>query len=149
MPTLQETDRSGSAADRTPSKEELVEAAAAAAKNAYAPYSNLCVGSALLSERGNIYSGCNVENISFSLVSCAERNAIAAAVRAEGASFKLKAIAVATQSGLQTPISPCGACRQAIREFSSDARVAYVGPDGNILERPISELLPDSFSSLM
>jgi cytidine deaminase len=146
MPSPQ-AERRESTTRETLSPEQLLEAAAEAAKNAYAPYSKLCVGAALLSETGNFYSGCNVENVSFSLVSCAERNAIAAAVRAEGPSFGLKAIAVATERG--TPISPCGACRQAIREFGPDAAVIFAGPDGTVLQRRISQLLPDSFSSLM
>ena len=97
MPALQPDGRTESPLRRTPSNEALLQAAADAAKNAYAPYSHLSVGAALISEQGNVYSGCNVENVSFSLVSCAERNAIAAAVRAEGPSFKLKTIAVAAR----------------------------------------------------
>ncbi|MGH8105339.1 MAG: cytidine deaminase, partial [Arenimonas sp.] len=82
-----------------------------AAQNAYSPYSHLKVGAALLSNNGNIYLGCNVENASFPIGNCAERAALAAAVLAEGKDFELKAIAVVafTENGVALPITPCGA----------------------------------------
>ncbi|MGH8500212.1 MAG: cytidine deaminase, partial [Methylococcales bacterium] len=87
-----------------------------AAHNAYSPYSRLKVGAALISDAGNIYLGCNVENASFTIGACAERAAITAAVLAEGREFQLKAIAVVAfnEKGDSLPITPCGACRQAL-----------------------------------
>ena len=104
-------------------KEQMLSATRAAFKNAYAPYSNFRVGSTILTERGVQYSGCNVENASYGLTICAERNAIFAAVAAEGSSMKIKAVAVATEK--DGPCAPCGACRQVIYEFGPDALVLF------------------------
>ncbi len=122
--------------------------AIAAARQAYAPYSRLRVGAALRSASGNTYSGCNVENASFSIGGCAERAAIAAAVQAEGSGFRLDAIAVAAfaTDGTPLPISPCGACRQALVEFGTDVRVGFRQPDGGWLEVTADALLPYRFS---
>jgi cytidine deaminase len=128
--------------------QDLLDEAAEALKNAYAPYSQLYVGAALRSVSGRNYSGCNVENGSFSIGNCAERNAIAAAVRAEGAAFALVAIAIcATDRASQAlPIPPCGACRQMIREFGADAEVLFMGAEGRLVQARIDELLPHGFS---
>lgn len=91
----------------------LVEAAWQARDNAYAPYSNFHVGAALLAADGRIFSGCNVENISYGLTNCAERVAIGAAVAAGVREF----LAVAVVADTIVPISPCGACRQVLAEF--------------------------------
>ena len=127
---------------------DLLDESMQALKNAYAPYSQLFVGAALRSVSGLMYSGCNVENGAFSIGNCAERNAIAAAVRAEGPSFQLSVIAISAtdRHGNALPIPPCGACRQMIREFGSDAQVLFLGADGAILHTKIGELLPHSFS---
>jgi len=119
-----------------------------AAQRAYAPYSRLRVGAALRSARGTVYSGCNVENASFSIGGCAERAAIAAAVQAEGSAFQLSAIAVAAfaQDGSALPITPCGACRQALVEFGPLARVGFRQPDGTWLEVGADALLPYRFA---
>src|SRR5690349_8638765 len=93
--------------------EKMLTAAREAAARAYAPYSNFSVGAALLDEQGRIFSGCNVENISYGLTICAERNAIGQAVRA-GAK-KIVAAMVYTPTPKPTP--PCGACRQVLAEF--------------------------------
>ncbi len=128
--------------------QDLLDEAAEALKSAYAPYSQLYVGAALRSVSGRIYSGCNVENGSFSIGNCAERNAIAAAVRAEGAAFALTAIAIcATDRASQAlPIPPCGACRQMIREFGANAEVLFMGAEGQLVQTQIDELLPHGFS---
>ena len=123
-------------------KEQMLSAARAAFTNAYAPYSNFRVGSTILTERGVQYSGCNVENASYGLTICAERNAIFAAVAAEGSSMKIKAVAVATEK--DGPCAPCGACRQVIYEFGPDALVLFRGQSG-AEEMPITRLLPEGF----
>ena len=128
--------------------QDLLDESALALKQAYAPYSPLYVGAALRSANGKVYSGCNVESGAFNTGSCAERNAIAAAVRAEGAGFQLAAIAIsATDRASQSlPIPPCGACRQMIREFGPDAQVLFLGAEGHVIHAQIGDLLPHSFS---
>ncbi|GAB4234319.1 MAG: cytidine deaminase [Stanieria sp.] len=111
---------------------------------AYAPYSQFRVGAAILTEQGNIFTGCNVENVSYGLSICAERNAIAAAVAGEGGNgFKLKAIAIVNDRGI--PCSPCGACRQVILEFGKDAVVIFQG-DNSYESKTATQLLPTGFS---
>ena len=118
-----------------------------AAQNAYSPYSRLKVGAALISKQGNIYTGCNVENASFPIGLCAERAAIAAAVLAEGKHFELKAIAVVAfnEAGIALPITPCGACRQALIEFGKDARVGFLNSGNEWMTVLAHELLPHRF----
>ena len=118
-----------------------------AAQNAYAPYSRLKVGAALLSKQGFVYTGCNVENASFPVGNCAERAAIAAAVLAEGKDFKLKAIAVVafTEAGDALPITPCGACRQALIEFGKDAEVGFQNSENEWMTVTANDLLPHRF----
>lgn len=119
----------------------LLEKAKAASKNSYSPYSKFRVGAAVLTESGDIYSGCNVENASYGLTICAERNAVFHMV-AQGKQ-KIKALAIYTPT--QTPTAPCGACRQVINEFGPDAVIAW-GCDGpQVLKKKLSELLPDAF----
>jgi len=123
-------------------QEKMLSAARAAFKNAHAPYSNFRVGSAVLTERGTLYSGCNVENASYGLTICAERNAIFAAVAAEGSGMRIKAVAVATER--DGPCAPCGACRQVIFEFGPDALVMFRGQSGTE-QMAITKLLPEGF----
>jgi len=120
-----------------------LQAAQDAAGRAYAPYSNFRVGAAVLTEKGNLYSGGNVENASYGLSICAERAAVCAAVAAEGADMKIRALAVFTASG--APCAPCGACRQVILEFGPEAWVFFQGPDGP-RETAIAQLLPEGFT---
>lgn len=119
-----------------------------AAQQAYAPYSKLRVGAALRSAAGHAYTGCNVENASYTLGNCAERAAIAAAVQAEGPAFRLAAIAVTAfdRTGNPLPISPCGGCRQALVEFGEHATVSFRQPDGQWLDIAAGALLPHRFS---
>jgi len=91
----------------------LIEAAWTVREAAYAPYSKFAVGAALLAADGRIFTGCNVENISYGLTNCAERVAIGAAIAAGAREFL--AVAVVADTGV--PISPCGACRQVLAEF--------------------------------
>lgn len=120
----------------------LVRAARAAMKNAYAPFSHFKVGAAILTARGDIFSGCNVENSSYGMTNCAERTAIFSAVAAKGPQLEIVAVAVTNAQGV--PCSPCGACRQVIYEFGPEAVVFYQGADGDA-ENTISELLPEGF----
>ena len=126
---------------------ELHEKACEALQQAYAPYSKFRVGAAVRTRAENVFLGCNVENAAYPLGVCAERNAIAAAVVAEGAEMRIAAIAIATRSGnTQTSGScPCGGCRQVIKEFSAQAQVVYSADGDKLIKRSIDELLPDSF----
>src|SRR6266852_9456807 len=123
-------------------QEEMLSTARAAFKNAHAPYSNFRVGSSILTESGTLYHGCNVENASYGLTICAERNAIFAAVAAEGSGMRIKAVAVATER--DGPCAPCGACRQVIYEFGPDALILFRGQTGTE-KMAITTLLPEGF----
>ena len=123
-------------------QEEMLSAARAAFRNAHAPYSNFKVGATILTERGTLYHGCNVENASYGLTICAERNAIFAAVAAEGSGMRIKAVAVATERDV--PCAPCGACRQVIYEFGPEALILFRGQTGTD-QMPITTLLPEGF----
>ncbi len=120
----------------------LIDAARAMLDRAYAPYSKFHVGAAILTEAGNMYTGCNVENASYGVTNCAERTAIFSAVAAEGPSMKLKAVAVLNSATM--PCSPCGACRQVIYEFGPNALVIYQG-NGALSEATAEQLLPAGF----
>lgn len=120
----------------------LLRRARAAMKNAYAPYSKFQVGAAVLLADGRIFTGCNVENASYGLTICAERNAIFAAVAASAKRPAIVAVAVVNRRGV--PCSPCGACRQVIAEFGPSAVVWYLGAKG-IISRTMRELLVDGF----
>ncbi|MEW6657645.1 MAG: cytidine deaminase [Thermodesulfobacteriota bacterium] len=121
----------------------LVDAAREVACRAYAPYSRLRVGAAVLTAQGHVYTGVNVENASYGLTVCAERAAIFTAVAQEGPEMRLQALAVV--SGAAGACPPCGACRQVIFEFGPDAVVIFQGQDG-LEEAPIARLLPGAFS---
>jgi cytidine deaminase len=122
--------------------QQLADAAKAASAYAYCPYSGFRVGAAVLTDHGLIASGCNVENASFGLTVCAERNAIFRAV-ADGA----KAIvALALYSPTPEPTTPCGACRQVLAEFGREARVRCVCDGPSVAEFTIAELLPGAFA---
>jgi len=122
-------------------EDRLVHLASEAQKKAYAPYSGFSVGAALLSKDGRIFTGCNVENASFGLSMCAERNAVAAAVAA--GARELTAIAIVTSGA--APASPCGACRQVLAEFG-DFAVIQAGAGGERQRASVAELLPQAFS---
>ena len=124
----------------------LVTLARAAAENAYAPYSKFRVGAALLAADGRVFTGCNVENRSFGLTVCAERNAVFHAVAQGCRSFT--ALAVVTPDS-DAPVGPCGACRQVLSEFMPPrARVRFgAGDEGaEVVDTSLGELLP--FDSL-
>lgn len=124
------------------SYEELVQRAAEAKEKAYVPYSQFRVGAALLTEGGRIFTGCNIENASYSLTNCAERTAIFKAI-SEGLN-KFKAIAVSTDTEEST--SPCGACRQVLIEFGEDIDVIMANVHGKYKVYKSKDLLPLAFS---
>ena len=124
---------------------QLVDAALQVRKNAHAPYSGFRVGAALLDDRGDIHTGCNVENAAYPEGVCAEANAIGAMVAAGGR--RIVAIAaVGGADGIEA-CSPCGGCRQRISEFADEhTRVILVDADESTSSHSIGELLPSSFS---
>lgn len=128
-------------------RDQLINSARQAMKHAYAPYSKFNVGAALVTADGQIFNGCNVENASYGLTICAERNAIFAAVAVLPAGLKLAIKAIAVVNSHNVPCSPCGACRQVIAEFAAKEGVTvfYQATDG-IKQSSIADLLPDSFS---
>src|SRR5205085_11839307 len=129
---------------------QMRDAASAAMNNAYCRYSKFRVGAAVLTADEEIFAGCNVENASYGLTMCAERNAIFQAV-AKGAlskERKLKALVVVTPTEKPTP--PCGACRQVIYEFceEADADIFIFGKGDAGQQFKLSELLPHGFGPL-
>lgn len=120
---------------------ELYAAARAAAERAHAPYSGLRVGAVLEAASGAVYPGVNVENASYRLATCAEQAALARAVTDGERAFAR--IAVARADG--APIVPCGACRQTLAEFGAGL-VVVMDEGAGVVERPLSELLPDPFA---
>jgi len=127
--------------------DELFEEARKASAFAYAPYSKFRVGAALLTEDGKIFSGCNVENRSFGLTICAERNAVTKAV--SGGHLVFKALAVCTPDS-SAPVGPCGACRQVLSEFMAPSSAVLFGGSGEErVNTTIGELYPyDSLHDL-
>jgi cytidine deaminase len=123
----------------------LLDLAERAASKAYAPYSKFQVGCALETLSGHLYTGCNVENASYGLTICAERNAIFHAVAEEGSDMKITRLAVVC---LGNGFPPCGACRQVIAEFAlADGSTQIMfSQNGIVVTRTISELLPDQFA---
>jgi cytidine deaminase len=119
----------------------LMAEAVRARKHAYAPYSRFPVGAALLTKDGRVYLGCNVENASYGLAICAERNAVWKAV-SDGVT-EFAAIAVTARDGRGAP--PCGSCRQVLHEFAPHAWVYWRDARGRILKRRLAGLLPDAF----
>jgi cytidine deaminase len=121
---------------------ELLAAAKAAQANAYAPYSRFHVGAALRSESGAIYAGCNVENAAYPQGACAEAGAISAMALAGGRRIA-EILVIGDGEALCTP---CGGCRQRIREFAdASTRVHVAGPEGVRRTFTLAELLPESF----
>ena len=122
--------------------DSLLNHAREAAAKAWSPYSRVKVGCALLSAAGDLFTGCNVENASYGLTICAERNAIFSGVAQEGPGFRVKELAVIA---LDHEFPPCGACRQVIAEFSDpDVRVWFL-QDGKLVSLAVADLLPATF----
>lgn len=134
-------------ADLTPTVDDarlhaLVQAARAARERAYAPYSKFAVGAALLDEHGRIHAGCNIENAAYPQSQCAEASAIAHLVLAGGR----RIVAVAVVGEAAQPVTPCGGCRQRLREFAADATPIWVADSQQVRGRyTLGELLPASF----
>ncbi len=122
-------------------RQRLIAVAREAREDAYAPYSRFLVGAALLADTGQIVGGCNVENASYGLTICAERNAVFAAV-AQGFQ-RFSAMALATAGG----VTPCGACRQVLAEFCDDLPILIVDVDkpGCVTETSLTVLFPGRF----
>ena len=123
--------------------DELLERAWAVREHAYAPYSRFAVGAAVLAADGRIFAGCNVENLSYGLTNCAERVAIGAAIAAGVRDF----IAVAVVADTELPISPCGACRQVLAEFSVPQ--VLLANRSERLEFRLDELLPRASAGIL
>ena len=129
--------------EHSESEKELIAAATAVRENAYAPFSEFKVGSAIETEDGEIISGCNVESASYGLTVCAERVAIWKAI-SQG-KRKIKRIAVVADTEDLTP--PCGVCRQIIWEFGGDIPVIFSNLNGKSETVQMKELLPRAFDT--
>ncbi len=130
-----------------PVRDLLIQSAREAAANAYCPYSRYPVGAAVLTLDGQIYTGCNVENISYGLSLCAERTALFKAVSAGCRAFAALAVA----GGDKRPAAPCGACRQVLAELcppETPVFIARLKKGGKVTATTLGDLLPLSFSSL-
>jgi len=123
------------------SEKVLAASARAVCAQAYSPYSHVRVGAALLAADGRVFTGCNVENASFGLTTCAERTVVCKAV-SEGAR-EFVTIAIATAGARALP--PCGACRQVLHEFAPKLRVLLVGARGKPRAVRLDQLLPSAF----
>ncbi|MGZ5179914.1 MAG: cytidine deaminase [Ramlibacter sp.] len=121
---------------------QLVQAARAARAQAYAPYSRFAVGAAVLDAEGRIHAGCNVENAAYPQGTCAEAGALAAMVLAGGR--QVRAVAVVGEG--DAPVTPCGGCRQKLREFAGpDVSVVVADMQRERGRHTMGQLLPDSF----
>jgi len=120
------------------SDNDLLDTAAKARSQAYAPYSQFAVGAALLSKSGDVFQGCNVENVSLGLTMCAERVAVGAAVSQGVSEF----VAIALMADSTLPVLPCGACRQVLAEFNPEIRIVTSTMDGKRETVSLTDLLP-------
>lgn len=127
-------------------KEQLASLAKDAMKKAYSPYSGYKVGAALLCKDGSVYTGCNVENASFSATNCAERTAFFKAVSEGKREFSAIAICGGKGGALEGLFPPCGVCRQVMREFCEDDFEIYLITRDSIETYTLGELLPVSFA---
>ncbi|MSP64479.1 MAG: cytidine deaminase [Ignavibacteria bacterium] len=117
---------------------KLATSAVEAKNNSYSPYSKFRVGAALLCNNGEIIPGCNIENLSYSLTTCAERTAIFSAINSGKKIFS----AIAITSDDKNFITPCGACLQVISEFAPKIKIILVRPDGKIKLTSLLKLFP-------
>ena len=122
---------------------ELTAAARRAAGHAYCPYSRFPVGAAVLTDRNEIFSGCNVENASYGLTLCAERNAVFQAVSQSQDGLAIRVVIVYTPT--PEPTAPCGACRQVINEFGPDAEIVSICDGERVIRSDLASLLPQAF----
>jgi cytidine deaminase len=129
----------------TPDGQALLERAIIARQNAHAPYSRFLVGAAIACSDGSIFCGCNVENLSFGLTMCAERVAVGAAVAAGHTDFVLLAVVADTDE----VISPCGACRQVLAEFSPSLPILSANLRGRQGRFSLADLLPRASTGIL
>ncbi len=120
---------------------EMAKRAKAVSERAYCPYSKFRVGAVVLTDDGQMFEGCNVENASYGMTICAERNAVFQMV----ARGRQAIVAVCIYTPTAEPSAPCGACRQVINEFGPDALIMSVCDGPGMLKRSLSNLLPDAF----
>ena len=120
------------------SDNELIEMAATARARAYAPYSKFTVGAALLTKSGRVFTGCNIENISFGLTLCAERVALSGAI----SNGEREIVAIYLVADSKEPVLPCGACRQVLAEFNSSMKVVTSTVGGKREDVELQNLLP-------
>jgi cytidine deaminase len=125
--------------------EPLIAEARSARLRAYAPYSEFQVGAALLGKSGRIFTGCNVENLSYGLTICAERAAVCSGIAAGETEF----VAAAVIADSREPVTPCGACRQVLAEFCRDMELCSVNLEGQQYQARLSELLPRSKAGIL
>lgn len=125
---------------------ELCGLAIAAMERAYSPYSNFCVGAALLASSGRVYLGCNIENAAYSECICAERTAFVKAISEGEKEFSALAVVGGKNGKIEGVCAPCGACRQVMSEFCSpDFPILLVKGEDEYEEKTLKELLPNSF----
>ena len=120
----------------------LIDTARKAMENAYAPYSKIKVGAALLTSSGKTYTGCNIENASYGLTVCAERVAVGCAVSQGEKNF----IAIAVVNSTEKIITPCGACLQVLSEFSKNLQIILVSAKNEIIRTDLKNLFPEPFN---
>jgi len=125
--------------------QQLIDAAVEARQTAYAPYSNFRVGAAIALADGRVVTGVNVENCSYGLTVCAERNAVAAAVRTGAQPGELVAVAIVADA--PTPATPCGACRQVLAEFLAPTSkvILFNVRDETTIVKTLGDFLPHAF----
>ena len=128
-------------------KEKLIFLAKEVQEKAYVPYSKFAVGAALITEDGDIFTGCNVENISYGLSICGERTAIFKMISQKGPQTKIMAIVNTTKADISC--SPCGACRQVIQEFSSPKGVVIYKDENDYVTVPVAHILPGAFTEFV
>ena len=128
-------------------QKKLIGLAKEAQEKAYTPYSKFSVGAALITEEGDIFTGCNIENISYGLTNCGERTAIFKMISEKGQKAKIKALAVTTKADI--PCTPCGACRQVIQEFSTPNTVVIYKGEKEYVVRSMDQLLPGAFTEFV
>ena len=132
--------------DKTELYRSLMESAARAREFSYSPYSHYCVGAALLTADGRIYTGCNVENAGLSATNCAERTAIFKAVSEGIRDFSAIAVVGGRQGEVSPFCAPCGVCRQVLAEFCSPDMPVILGTPEDFKVYTLGELLPFSFT---
>lgn len=124
---------------------DLIAAAREARNQAYAPYSGFAVGAALLATDGRVFTGCNVENLSFGLTMCAERVAVGAAIASGISNFQQLALS----SDSIMPVVPCGACRQVLAEFAPNLRIVSSTFAGSSEKFDLAMLLPSPSQGIL